>query len=228
MDNSFLKKMVWENDFQSLCDCVHRTIDNIETILLWQPEGDELKMKHEAFIQKFAEDKGVLQLIEVDEKMFSFKEDQDVYIRFNDRSLLFKASIRKMSNNKIQVLIPKKFRIIENRKQSRSNLLEQAIKVKIDLNVRYKTKNSSFTFDVLDLNQDGLGIVFSISKAKHFKAGDEVFISSFGDVTLDTRVRCEVMHVTKTDKRAELVSSREYKMGLKFIDEIPFFMNSYE
>ena len=60
MDNSFLKKMVWENDFQSLCDCVQRTIDNIETILLWQPEGDELKMKHEAFIQKFAEDKGIL------------------------------------------------------------------------------------------------------------------------------------------------------------------------
>jgi len=51
MDNSFLKKMVWENDFQSLCDCVQRTIDNIETILLWQPEGDDLKMKHEAFIQ---------------------------------------------------------------------------------------------------------------------------------------------------------------------------------
>lgn len=228
MDNSFLKKMVWENDFQSLCDCVQRTIDNIETILLWQPEGDELKMKHEAFIQKFAEDKGILQLIEVDEKAFSFKEDQDVYIRFNDRSLLFKANIKKMSNDKIQVLLPRKFRIIENRTQSRSNLLEQAIKARIDLNVRYKTRNSSFTFDVLDITRDGMGVVFSISKSKYFNVGDEVFISSFGDVDLDTRVRCGVMHVTKTDKSADLVSSREYKMGLKFIDEIPLFMTIYE
>ncbi len=228
MNHSFLKKMVWENDFQSLCDCIERTIESIETIFLWQAEENKLRQKHEAFIQKFSPEKGILQLIEVDQKVFNFKEDEEVFIRFNDRSLLFKAIIRKMSRERLQVILPKKFRIIENRDQSRSNLLEQAIKVKIDLDVENKTKNSSFVLDVLDINRDGLGVVFSITKAKNFIVGEDIFITSFGDVSLDENIRCKIVHVTKMDRRVDLVTSREYKMGLKFLGEIPFFMNSYE
>ncbi|WP_372655093.1 PilZ domain-containing protein [Halobacteriovorax sp.] len=228
MDQSFLKKMVWENDFQSLQECIYRTIDKIETILLWQPESDIVKKKHEAFIQKFASEKGVLQLVEVNQQKFNFREDEDVYIRFSDRSLLFKAHIRKMSHDKIQIIVPRKFRIIENREQARSNLLEQDIKVKVDLDVQYKTKNSSFEMNVLDLSQDGIGVVFSVTKINYFKVGQKIFISKFGDVPLDERVICEIVHVTKTERNMELITSRDYKMGLRFLSAIPYFMNSYE
>jgi len=228
MNQELLKKMVWENDFQSLCDCIERTMENIETILLWQANSKNPRLKHEAFIQKFSADKGVLQLIEVDQKAFDFKEDEDIYIRFNDRSLLFKANIRKMSNSKIQVLVPKKFRIIENRDNSRNLLIEQDIKVKVELDMNNRSRANSFDFSVFDLNTDGIAVVMSVSKVNNFKRDQIIYLTSFGEVTLDTPVRCKIAHISKVDRRAELVTSREYKMGMKFLDDIPFFMNSYD
>lgn len=228
MHQEILKKMVWENDYQSLCDCVERTIENIETIMMWQADSENPRKKHEAFIQKFSPDKGVLQLVEVDQKEFNFNPNEDIYVHFNDRSLLFKANIRKMSDDKVQVLVPKKFRIVENREQGRSSLAEQEIRAKLTINLEENSRANSFEFTVLDITNDGMGVLLSISKVKNFKVDQEIFLKTFGDVPLDSPVRCRVAHITKLDKRAELSQNKDYKIGMKFLSEIPFFMHSYE
>lgn len=216
-----MENLVWEDDKESIYDSIERTIDTVESVLLWQIDENGNRQKEQAFIQKFNYERGILLLVEVDSKNLKFKKDKELFLKFKDRSLLFKTTIDKLGEEKIQIRLPKKFRILENRNNKRRKLIDDILKVKIDKSDEDIIGKTSFEFLAYDLSEKGLGLIFSVTKLNSFTVGEKVIIKKFGDRDLVIPLKCKIVHITEHAVGTNSLLKKDYKMGLQFLDGIP-------
>lgn len=216
-----MENLIWEDDRESIYDSIERTIDAIEPVFMWQVQEDGTRLKEKAFIQKFNYERGSILLTEVDNQSLQLVKDRELFLKFKDRSLLFKTLVDRISEDKIQVKLPKTFRILENRGKKRRKVIEDTLKVKFDKSDVDIIGKTSFEFEAYDLSETGLGLIFSVTKLNSFTVGEKVVIKKFGDRELSEPVLCKIVHITEHNVRNSSIIKREYKMGLTFMNEIP-------
>lgn len=218
---SNLENLIWEDDRESIYDSIERTLENIDTILLWQLTNDGTRIKEKALIQKFNFETGTLLLSTIDEKSNVFIKQNELFLKFEDRSLLFKTKIEKLGEGKLQVKLPKNYRILENRNQKRRKIPKDVLKLKIEKSDTEIIGKTSFELIVLDLCEKGVGLLFSVTKLNSFCIGEKVYLKKFGNTEVRTPLLCRIVHLTEYDKTKTTMIKRDYKMGLEFLDGIP-------
>jgi hypothetical protein len=216
-----LDNLVWEDDRESIYDSIERTIDTVEPILLWQIDESGNRHKEQAFVQKFNYERGILLLVETDNKYLKLDKNKELFLKFKDRSLLFKTTIDKLGEDKVQISLPKNFRILENRDKKRRKLIEDSLKVKIDKSNVDIIGKTSFEFLAYDLSERGLGLLFSVTKLNSFSVGEKVVIKKFGERELHSPLMCKIVHITEHAQGTNTLLKKDYKMGLQFLDHIP-------
>jgi len=216
-----LENLIWEDDKESIYDAIERTIDAVEPVLIWQVDEDGERLKEQAFIQKFNFERGAILLVEVDNKSLKLEKERELFLKFKDRSLLFKTLVDKLSDDRVQVKLPKNFRIKENRSKKRRKVFEETLKVKLDKSDVDIIGKTSFEFQAYDMSESGMSLLFSITKLNSFSVGEKVVIKRFGNTELSKPLLCKIVHLTEHEKGNLSPLKKDYKMGLEFLDPIP-------
>jgi len=217
-----VENLVVENNLKMIFESLLRTQSNQDFILVWQLETDGRRVVNKAFLKSIKAQHMCLILKSSDGRSLIFDKDLDLYIRCEDRGLLFKGQIQEINADEVKVVLPRSARILENRANSRAIFDKKtdvkSVIEKVDDAIVGKTR---FDLNVENINAQGLGVIFSISKLNSFSIGDKVKVCSIGRFKYSIPFECEVVHLTSVKEKAEGMTSRLIKMGLRFSVVVP-------
>jgi len=220
MTQKLVENLVVENNLKTILESLMRTQMKKNSVMVWQLENEDKRVIKNAYLKEIDAKAMSLILRSADGRALIFDKDLDLFIRCDDRGLLFKGEIQNLEADELEIVLPREARILENRINQRSEIRK-------DLDVKMVVEKDDIAgkarFDLIleNINTNGVGSIFSVSKLKSFNLGDKVIIREIGRHKYSSPIQCEVVHLTSIQQKTDGLTSRLIKMGLKFTEVVP-------
>lgn len=181
-------------------------------LMLWQNHGNKRVIVY-AYIEKidFSRRRIILKTHKQG-NFLAFKFDSPVYIRGDNKSILFKQERCRFNHDKIALAIPSEVRLYEQRFNPRLSTTQD-----IALNAYFSKRvgsgsgsQKSFAAKVLNLSTTGVCLEYLQSLGKFFYEGDSILISHFDHLRFDPPIEAQIIYIQKP-----AYSSDRLRMGIK-------------
>jgi hypothetical protein len=212
-----VENLVKESDILIIFETLMRTQSNKDAVMLWQLDTDGKRLVKNATLAKIQTTKRLITFKSLDDKQFQFDKTQNLFIRCQDRGLLFKASIERIEGGIINISVPAEVHIIENRTSPRSDIMESpAVKIVLEKADDEIVGRMRFEFAIRNISRTGAAVLFSVSKLRSFNLGNKLLIKSIGNVKFDESHLSTIVYLKEEDPSATGLTARFHKMGLAF------------
>ncbi len=213
--------LVLEDDLAVIFESLLRTQAEQDFIMMWQVSENGKRTVKNAFLLNIKVKEMCLHLQASDSHSLIFDKDLPLYIRCEDRGLLFKGSIININANELEVQLPREARVVELRSKYRNQMSRNPeVKIVVEKVNDAIVGKTRFDFIANNINESGIGVTFSVSKINSFTIGDKIKVRSIGRLDFKIPFLCEIVHITNGKGKSGM-SARLCKMGLRFCVVIP-------
>ncbi|HAZ13483.1 MAG: hypothetical protein A2X86_13210 [Bdellovibrionales bacterium GWA2_49_15] len=187
-------------------------------VLVWQNLG-ERRIIRNAVISAIDFAAGKVILVPNDpHKSFDFVGPHTVYMRGQEKSILFKRESVRIDKKRILVDIPKEVRMFEKRISHRIKLGFNSpylgiIEIKINSSSDLRKE---FSFNIYDLSAKGLSFNFNFKDQIFFAEGTEIYISKLGQIPFKIPIEGRVVYLKKIEFMSSGARISKMKMGVAF------------
>jgi c-di-GMP-binding flagellar brake protein YcgR len=152
------------------------------------------------------------------------------YHKANNRSFLFKTSIKKISGNFLMLKIPRELRLYEYRLQARYLFKPQEMpKIVFAFNmyenISTQTKEVIIHAHVADISATGIGIVVSKKDSMLLDDGMTLELSQIGEKHFHTLMKAEIIYKRQVAMNIDGFKRLQYRLGVKM--RKPMLINSW-
>lgn len=182
-------------------------------VMLWQNQNGKRVVTY-ATIEKidFKNNRILLQAKEKN-RFESFSRDYTIYIRGEERSILFKQQQCKLNANKIAITIPNEVRLFEQRLVPR---FESPQKVTVDAHFDKRIgagigSERNFSARVMNISKDGMCLEFIQNLGKYFYEDDTLFLSNINQTSFTPKLEARIIYINKP-----AAGSDRMRMGVRF------------
>jgi len=198
-------------------------------VMIWQNQNGKRVVTY-ATIEKidFKNNRILLQSKEKN-RFERFSKDYTIYIRGEERSILFKQQDCKLNANKIAVSIPSEVRLFEQRLIPR---FETPEKVSVDAHFDKRIgagvgSERNFSARVMNISKDGMCLEFIQNLGKYFYEDDMLFLSNIDQTSFNPKLEAKIVYINKP-----AAGTDRMRMGLRFIkpltqDQLRMLVKSY-
>lgn len=186
-------------------------------VMLWQNHGKKRVIVY-ATIDKIEFDRKRIVLLANKQHDFkNFKSDITVYIRGENKSILFKQEQCRFNSKQIALLIPSEVRLYEQRHNPRVKMTQD-----FELNAYFSKRvgsgsgsQKSFAAKVINLSADGACFEYLQSLGKFFYEGDSIVISHFDHLKFEPSLEAKIVYIQKPS-----YASDRLRMGIKLDNQL--------
>jgi hypothetical protein len=187
-------------------------------VLVWQNVGN-MRILRNCFISDVDFANEVIALSPMGgNKSLDFKKEHTVYIRGNEKSILFKQERARFDGTNVIVDIPPVVRLYEKRVNPRVKLgyfsrhmmhFEKRIN---QTNNRLK----EFFYPVYDLSVAGTSVCFNPKEQVYFNSGETILIHQLGDFKFPSPIEAQLIYIKKIEFFNDGHRQVRMKMGISF------------
>ncbi|MBT3586029.1 MAG: hypothetical protein HN509_14075 [Halobacteriovoraceae bacterium] len=181
-------------------------------VTLWQ-DRDGGKVSLPASLTKFPLGNGVIKFHPRQNFIFQFNSAKPIYFFEKERTVIFKSQICFQSAYELEVKIPEKILLGENRLSPRDEYLMTGRKLCFELEHR---PQRVFDSPILDLADNGASFRIHKREFSHFYPGDKIKILDQSNSSDSGYKMAEIVHVSSM-VLGEKLSPYAFKIGIKFI-----------
>lgn len=212
-----LENLKIENNHNEIVSTLIRMYRESSPVLIWQNQSSGRKMKN-SYIKEIFPEKGLFILAPLpDNTNFNFNAMTTLYLRGNERSILFKQADIKVLKNIIIVRFPREVRLYENRFHSRfhygfkSNHMVEIFHPKSTVNTE-----EVFTFSMYDISEQGASFNVNLADQRYFFQGDRLKMIRLGQKSFKQYFTGKIVYMVRVDNKINGVHCPSIKMGVQF------------
>lgn len=212
-----LENLKIENNFNEIVSTLIRMYRESSPVLIWQNTPDGRNMKN-SYIKEIFPEKGYFVLAPLpDNTDFVFSGMTTLYLRGNERSILFKQSDIRVTKNNIVVKFPKEVRLYEKRFHSRfhygfkSNHSVEIFHPKSTIDTE-----EIFKFSLYDISEKGASFNVNLADQRFLFQSDRVKIVKLGKMSYPNYYMAKVVYMIRVDNKINGVNCPTIKMGIQF------------
>ncbi len=210
-----MENFKWEDDNFEISYVLKKALLKLENILLWQTKDTE-KVILNGILLEHDEDSNSI-ILSKSKKSKLFEKDLPIYLKFITRSMLLKGKIKKENLEMIEISLPERLKMIENR-NSKRNRLEHNENILMEKLYVDSIGKSRFSFELLDISDEGLGLKTSEVNAKILTNGDQFKLVKMQGKEIKIKLLYKLVHMSAMDvDRNGKISS--YRVGMRKIEE---------
>ncbi|MBI2520178.1 MAG: hypothetical protein HYV97_07165 [Bdellovibrio sp.] len=206
------------NDSLEIISTLNKMQRDQSPVLVWQNLGEKRIIRN-AVISAIDFVTGKVILVPNDPyKNFDFLGPQTIYIRGQEKSILFKRESIKIDKRRIFVDIPNEVRMFEKRINHRikfgfNSPYLGTIEIKINSTSELRKE---FIFNLYDLSAKGVSFNFNFKDQIFFAEGTEIFIRKLGQIPLKTPIEGRVVYLKRIEFMSQGSRINKIKMGVAF------------
>ncbi len=196
-----------------ITDTINTMYADSSPVMIWQNQNGRRIVSY-ATIEKIDFSKNKILLLAKEKNRFEkFSKDYTIYIRGEQRSILFKQQDCKLNANKIAISIPLEVRLYEQRLVPRFDTPEKkTVDAYFDKKIGAGVGTErNFSGRVINISKDGLCLEFLQNLGKFFYEDDSLFLSNIGFTTFSPKVEARIVYINKPKKGADRM-----RMGVRF------------
>ena len=212
-----LENLKIENNHNEIVSTLIRMYRESSPVLIWQNQGNERLMKN-SYIKEIYPEKSRFVLAPLpDNTNFNFNDMTTLYLRGNERSILFKQSDIKILKDKIFVRFPKEVRLYENRFHSRFHYGFKSNHTVEVFHPRSTVDTEEiFKFSLYDISEQGASFNVKLSDQRFFFQGDRLNIVKIGHKSFKQFFTGKIVYMVRVDNKINGVHCPSMKMGVHF------------
>jgi hypothetical protein len=185
--------------------------------LIWQLDEGNKRVVADAIIDGIDPTLGFLYLKSSKNLNEIFCQSKPIFVRFENRQLLFNTKILELTGSKLNLKVPKEFKVIENRTNGRKSVEDGAMKATVEKADSEIIGRTLFNLNVIDVSETGMALKYSISQNDSFREDDKIIIKKIGVRRLKDPITCRIVHLTELGgSKDNKMTNRNYKMGIHF------------
>ncbi len=210
--DDMLNLRVSRNSYE-INDTINSMYADSSPVMIWQNQNGKRIVTY-ATIEKidFQNNRILLQAKEKN-RFEKFSRNYTIYIRGDQRSILFKQQDCKLNANKIAVSIPSEVRLFEQRLVPRFDTPEKkTVDAYFDKKIGAGVGTErNFSGRVINISKEGLCLEFLQNLGKFFYEDDRLFLNNIGQSTFSPKIEARIVYINKPKKGADRM-----RMGLRF------------
>ena len=192
--------------------------------LIWQNLHGKRKIQH-GKLHTIDIEKKVLIFVPISgtKKFRAFDKKQTIYMRGNEKSILFKSEKIRVEAQRIIIPIPKETRMYELRTHDRKHFGHGSRHNSLIVKQINKTskKLKEFDFNLYDISEVGACFSFSPKESVYFNVGDTFLVLRLGRVDFECPLNATVIYVRRHEITLQQNRQVRMKMGVSFERLIP-------
>jgi hypothetical protein len=218
MENETLDNLKIENNRSEIISTLIRIYRECTPVLLWQSEIDGQKHMRNSFIDAIFPELGYFVLTSLpDSRVFDFCHTSTIYIRGNERSILFKLPKMVLQENKILVQIPKQVRMYDKRDTERFHFgLKSNHHVDIFYSKSSLNEEHPFQVSLFDISERGASFNISLLDKKYFYKEELIKLIKIGKKSFPDFLYAKIIYLHRLDNKIGGIHCPSIKMGVKF------------
>lgn len=212
-----LENLKIENNHSEIVSTLIRMYRESSPVLIWQYQDSGRLMKN-SYIKEIFPEKSCFILAPLpDNTNFNFNAMTTLYLRGNERSILFKQCDIKILKNKIIVRFPKEVRLYENRFHTRfhygfkSNHMAEVFHPKSTVDTE-----EIFKFSIYDISEQGASFNVNLADQRFFFQGDRLNMVKIGEMSFKQYFTGKIVYMVRVDNKINGVHCPMIKMGVQF------------
>lgn len=213
-----LENLKIENNRSEIIATLIRMYRECTPVLVWQNNKEGNKVMKNSVIDAIFPELGYFVLCPLPEgDYFDFCHTSTIYLRGNERSILFKQPKIVIKDNKIIIQIPKQVRMYDKRFSDRIHFgLKSTLGVEI-----FHAKNSLspeelFSFSLYDISERGASFNLSLLDQKYFYQDEIIKLIKIGRKSFADYVMAKIIYLHRMDNKIGGIHCPSIKMGVQF------------
>lgn len=186
-------------------------------VMIWQNQNGNRVVTYATIEKIDFKNKRILFQAKEKNRFESFSSNYTIYIRGEERSILFKQQDCKLNSNKIAVSIPSEVRLFEQRLVPRFDSPE---KISVDAHFDKRIgagvgSERNFSARVMNISKDGMCLEFIQNLGKYFYDGDLLFLNNIDQTSFNPKLEAKIVYINKP-----LAGTDRMRMGLRFMQAL--------
>jgi hypothetical protein len=207
-----------ENNRSEIISTLIRMYRESTPVLVWQNQIDGSKLMKNSLIEGIFPELGYFILCPLpDNDYFDFQISSTIYIRGNERSILFKQSKIILQANQIIIPIPKQVRMYDKRFSERFHFgLKSNHNVEIFHTRDSKSNEQLFPASLYDISDRGASFNLNLLDSKYFHQEQLIKLVKIGKKSFTEYLMAKVIYLHRLDNKVAGIQCPSIKMGVKF------------
>lgn len=212
-----LENLKIENNSSEIVTTLIRMYRESSPVLVWQ-NSDEGRVMKNSFIREIYPEKRFFVLTtHPDSSVFNFCQSTTIYLRGNERSILFKQKDIVVRKNKVIVKFPTEVRLYEKRFHQRFHYgFKSNHAVEIFHPKSTMDSEEIFNFSLYDISEKGASFNLNLADQRYFFQGDKIKILRLGKKCFKQYFTGKIIYMNRTDYKINGVRCPSIKMGIHF------------
>lgn len=218
MEACNLDNLKIENNRSEIISTLIRMYRESTPVLVWQNKIDGSKLMKNSLIEAIFPELGYFILNPLPENdYFDFQNTSTIYIRGNERSILFKQPKIVLQDNKIIIQIPKQVRMYDKRYSERFHFgLKSNHHVEIFHSKNSLTQEQLFQVSLFDISERGASFNLSLLDQKYFYQEELIKLVKIGKKSFSEFLMAKIIYLHRLDNKIGGIHCPSIKMGVKF------------
>lgn len=211
-----LENLKVENNRSEIIATLIRMYREGTPVLVWQNDSEGKKLMRNSVIDAIFPEMGYFVLCPLGDH-FDFCSTSTIYLRGNERSILFKQPKMVLKDNKIVIQIPKQVRMYDKRFSERyhyglkSNLGVEIFHAKSSL-----SPEEIFNVSLFDISEHGASFNISLHEQTYFFQEEIIKIVKMGRKSFPQFLMSKIIYLHRMDNKIGGIHCPSIKMGVKF------------
>jgi len=212
-----------ETSYNEIVETLHKMYQEKSPVKIWQKPKDN-KTSRKVFdltIQKINKRKNTFSLIANDQQeLMDIDKNTTVYIRGEERSILFKQTKVELSKGSLCLVIPYEVRLYERRYKERIKFsYDEKFMLKMHKAKKPSHQSETKAYQLIDVSSCGLAIFMTLQESDFFSKGDHIEISKIHEYNLPISKAGKIIYFKKIDTLKNGKKSKFIRVGVKFFME---------
>jgi hypothetical protein len=218
MDTCTLDNLKIENNRSEIIATLIRMYRECTPVLVWQSDSDGHKFMKNSVIEAIFPELGYFVLSPLpDGDYFDFCNTSTIYIRGNERSILFKQQKIVIQDNKIIIQIPNQVRMYDKRYTERFHFgLKSNHHVEIFHSKNSMDQEQLFQVSLFDISVRGASFNMSLLDQKYFYQEEIIKVVKLGKKSFPEYLMAKIIYLHRLDNKIGGIHCPSIKMGVKF------------
>ncbi|MBT7611282.1 MAG: hypothetical protein HN576_16095 [Bacteriovoracaceae bacterium] len=218
MDICTLDNLKIENNRSEIIATLIRMYRETTPVLVWQNNLNGTKLMKNSLIDGIFPELGNFVLTPLPESdVFDFCNTSTIYIRGNERSILFKEPKIVIYDKKIIVQIPRQVRMYDKRYSERFHFgLKSNYRVEIFHQKKSLNEEQIFQVSLFDISDKGASFNLSLLDQKNFNQEEVIKLVRLGNKFFPDYLMGKIIYLHRLDNKIGGIHCPSIKMGVKF------------